>query len=361
MSLFDRIRGRPTLASAAPAAQPGPSTMLAHLLGGADGLEVVGESNYQNPLWAISGGCIGDRIRHKVVAVLVPQPDNPHDPNTISVQIEGNLVGYLARDLAGQYLPGLLALMARYGTYVALEGEVVGGGYHSDGPGRLGVWLEHDPEDFGLAPPKSAHWTSHPTQPAHAGTMRTGFSEAWLTDVEDDSYDLSWFSGLPETDAPAISRLRTLLSAQSDPIDRHFQFVELEKRLYRSRDISDTALDEFDDTCEKHDLEMPSICKAFVDKWGKLPLLETYRQMAIRQQKKQDWAACIWWTERGLALYGNSAARVDAVEYLMKRRDRALSKLEMPLDVPRSTAADNGIATLTDEPPPWRLRGTTQQ
>ena len=42
-------------------------------------------------------------------------------------------------------------------------------------------------------------------------------------------------------------------------------------------------------------------------KWGKIPLLDTYRQMAIRQQKKSDWEACKRWAERGLALYGESA------------------------------------------------------
>jgi hypothetical protein len=30
------------------------------------------------------------------------------------------------------------------------------------------------------------------------------------------------------------------------------------------------------------------------------PLLDTYRQMAVRQQKKKDWRACLWRTERGL-------------------------------------------------------------
>ena len=63
-------------------------------------------------------------------------------------------------------------------------------------------------------------------------------------------------------------------------------------------------------------------------KWGKVPLLDTYRQMAIRQQKKKDWEACKWWAERGLALYGKRAAREEAVEDLIKRRNRAIAKLE---------------------------------
>jgi hypothetical protein len=160
--------------------------------------------------------------------------------------------------------------------------------------------------------------------------MRTGCSEAWLTDLDDDSYDLSWFNDLPDADRPAIAMLGDLLSTDPDPIDRHFQFAELETRLYRSRDLYDTALEEFDKACKLHDAEMETICQAFIAKWKKVPLLETYRQMAIRQQKQRDWNACVWWTERGLALYGNNAAREDAVEDLLKRRNRALSKLEAP-------------------------------
>jgi hypothetical protein len=61
-----------------------------------------------------------------------------------------------------------------------------------------------------------------------------------------------------------------------------------------------------------------------------VPLLDTYRQMAIRKQKQKDWPACQWWAERGLAMYGNNAAREEAVEDLLKRRNRALAKLEAP-------------------------------
>ena len=42
---------------------------------------------------------------------------------------------------------------------------------------------------------------------------------------------LSWFDDLPEGDRPAIAMLRELLAIDQDPIDRHFQFAELETRL----------------------------------------------------------------------------------------------------------------------------------
>jgi formamidopyrimidine-DNA glycosylase len=76
--------------------------------------------------------------------------------------------------------------------------------------------------------------------------------------------------------------------------------------------------------------------------------------MAIRQQKQMDWYACVWWTERGLALYGNNAAREDAVEDLLKRRNRALSKLEAtanPMEHKVSTATISATLAERSDPP----------
>jgi hypothetical protein len=334
MGLFDRLLGRretendPPLSSTQPA---GPVAVSASLYTGDADLEVVGESNYQSSLWSISGESIGQRVRHPVIAVLVPEPQNAYDANAIAIQIDAKTVGYLSRARAAEYGPGLQDLMEQSGGYIALKGVIVGGGTRDDGPGMLGVWLKHDPIDFGLEQVTGGSSAGPVTRPTTAGgSMRTGFTEAWLTDLDDDSYDLSWYADLPEGDRSAIARLRGLLATDPDPIDRHFQFAELECRLYRCRDLFESALDEFDAVCVTHDAEMETICQAFQSKWGKVPLLETYRQMAIRQQKKQDWQACLWWVDRGLALYGTSAAREDAVEDLLKRRNRALVKLERP-------------------------------
>jgi hypothetical protein len=325
------------------------TVVSAHLHQGGEDLEIVGEASYQDALWTICRGAEGDRIRHSVVAVLVPEPENPHDPNAIAVQIDGHLVGYFPRDTAATYCSGLLALMGRCGGHVALEGVIVGGGYYDDGPGRLGVWLEHDPRDFGLEATRSSRSPGPPGRPsAPGGTMRTGFTEAWLTDIEDDSYDLSWFNELPDGDRPAIALLLELLEHDPDPIDRHFQYAELEARLYRCRDLYESALDEFDTACRAHDAEMETICGAFRAKWGKVPVLETYRQMAIRLQKQKDWKACVWWAERGLDLYGNAAAREDAVEDLLKRRNRALAKVESAAKPVKGSSARVVAAALAE-------------
>jgi hypothetical protein len=337
MGLLDRLRS--ARGTAAPAGAEA-LTASVSLLGGQDDLEVVGELAYQAVLWQLCGETVGKTVRRPTVAVLVPEPTNPYDANAIAVQIDSRVIGYLSRATAQEYLPGLQQVMSSRGSYVALRGVIVGGGHYDDGPGRLGVWLEHDPADFGVR----AAPASRSVLPGHSsagGAMRTGFTEAWLTDAEDDSYDLSWFNDLPEADRPAIARLRGLLAADPDPIDRHFQFAELEARLYRSRDLYESALAEYDETCARHDAEIEGICEAFMTKWGKVPLLETYRQMAIRQQKKKDWKACKWWAERGLALYGQHAAREEAVEDLIKRRSRAIAKLETA-PIPRRQPQPDG-------------------
>jgi rubrerythrin len=151
------------------------------------------------------------------------------------------------------------------------------------------------------------------------GSMRTGLTEALLTDEKDDSYDLSWLQQLPSDHIGAISRLRQLLQRDPDPIDRHFMYCEPEERLYRSRDTFSSALVEYDEVCVQHDAEMDNIRDALLAKFGKVPLLDTYRQMAIRQQKAKKLSNAIRWAERGLALYAHNAARPEAVDDLKKR------------------------------------------
>jgi hypothetical protein len=324
MGFLDRFRSRHEPSSSK---QAEALTTPVSVLGGEDTLEVVGESWHQDVLWRLSGRTRGERVRCDIIAILVPEPTNPYDANAISAQIDGEMVGYLPRAMAQQYLPGLKSVVSSRHAHVGLRGVIAGGGYRENGPGLLGVFLDHDPADFGVQPTLPPH-PGPPRYSSAEGVMRTGFTEAWLTDTADNSYDLSWCNDLPEADRPAIAKLRELLAADSDPIDRHFQFAELETRLYRSRDLFQSALAEYDEACVRHDTEMESICDAFMAKWGEVPLLDTYRQMAIRQQKNKDWQACKWWAERGLILYGQRAAREEAVEDLVKRRNRAVAKLE---------------------------------
>jgi hypothetical protein len=294
-----------------------PSTAV--LLAGDETLEVVGESHRQDELWRIVGGVRADYVRFDVHAILVPDPDNEFDPNAVEVRIDDGIpVGYLSREDAAHYRPGLLRTMqAHGGQLIALHGVICGGGPREDARiGFLGVFLDHDPADFGL-----------PRHHVSMGHLRTGLSEAIATDLEDDSYDLSWLNTLDANDEAAVGQLRVLLTSEDEPIDRHYMFCELEHRLYRMRQ-SPSALDLFDEVCERHDSEMPAIRDALVEKFGVVPVIELYRQAAIRCQKAKAWGLALTWAERGLSIYGEQCARPEVLNDLHKRVAYAEAKIQ---------------------------------
>ncbi len=63
--------------------------------------------------------------------------------------------------------------------------------------------------------------------------------------------------------------------------------------------------------------------------------------MAIRRQKAKDWQQAIWWVERGLALYGEQAARPESVDDLRNRSTAYQAKLTAPTKPPRKMAPPN--------------------
>ncbi len=291
------------------------------LLDGREDLEVVGESFYQDNLWDLVGGRRSpeEHVDVDICAVMVAEDDNPYDSNAVALWINGMKVGHLSRNDARRYRPGLLALQEARGMQIALPGVIVGGGMREDGPGRLGVFLHHDPADFGLRRTLLA--------PPPRSRMRTGLSDAAATDDADDSYDLSWMRELPADDIRAIPVLRRLLADENDCLSRHFMYARLEALLYRSREAFTSALDEYDQACRQHDAEMDGIREACMAKWGKVPLLETYRQMAVREQKAKNYEQALWWAERGIAIYGGDCARPEAVEDLRQRAAAYSAKL----------------------------------
>lgn len=124
------------------------------LLDGTGDLEVVGESYYQENLWRLVGPRRPDeRVRAEASAVLVAEYGNPYDPNAVAIWVQRLIVGHLSRENARRYRTGLLRLQEHYGQPIALNGVIVGGGIREDGPGRLGVFLRHNPADFGLEVP----------------------------------------------------------------------------------------------------------------------------------------------------------------------------------------------------------------
>jgi hypothetical protein len=125
--------------------------------------------------------------------------------------------------------------------------------------------------------------------------------------------------------------------------------AELGKCLYKGRDAFASALDEFDDVCEQHDAEMDAIRSTLIAKFGAMPVVDMYRQAAIRCQKARDWDRMRHWTLRGLAVYGSECARQEAVADLQKRLAYAEAKLAAPVAVRRrrepASHADSAVVS----------------
>jgi hypothetical protein len=51
-----------------------------------------------------------------------------------------------------------------------------------------------------------------------------------------------------------------------------------------------------------------------------------YKQMAIRCSKAQNWDGAIEWARRGIATYGDDAARPEVVEDLRVRLEKVTAK-----------------------------------
>jgi hypothetical protein len=271
------------------------------IYGGRHNLDVVGESHYQDALWRIVGGGNGERVHHHVVGIIVPETDNPYDPNAVSVWIDGLKVGHLPRELASAYRSGLLALMGSERKPIALQGVIAGGGVDdADRQRMLGVFLNHDPSDFGIA-----------------------------LDNEDGHDIPAWLARLPGEPTAAIRALRSLLAGETDSLTRHEMHGALEQRLYQARDVFASALAEYDSACTAHDGEMEEIRAALLARDGRIPYLRTYHQMAIRWRKAHEWADGLRWVERGLALYSDVAADLTWPEELGVRAAHFAAKIRV--------------------------------
>ena len=102
------------------------------LLEGDELVRVVGTSHYQEALLELTGGRAGDEeIRVQKVALFVPEPENPHDPNAVAVKIDDRLVGYLSRDENKRWLDVVT------GHEVGAEAMIAG----RQGTTGLGVFL----------------------------------------------------------------------------------------------------------------------------------------------------------------------------------------------------------------------------
>ncbi len=79
-------------------------------------LDVVGEANYVKDIDAIYRS-IGQDSNTRVTAALLPEPNNPHDPNAVAVGLavgdRRRIVGYLPRETAAEVRPLVQSYLAR--------------------------------------------------------------------------------------------------------------------------------------------------------------------------------------------------------------------------------------------------------
>jgi hypothetical protein len=71
--------------------------------------------------------------------------------------------------------------------------------------------------------------------------------------------------------------------------------------------------------------------------------------------------ACRWWAEHGLALYGQRAAREEAVEDLIKHRNRAIAKLEAAARPESRGRLERPRTAVVSAAPSGGMPGTTGQ
>lgn len=106
-------------------------------------VRVVGVSQYQDAIRLIAGLEEADeRPLWEGLAMLTPEPTNPHDPNAVQVVVETRLVGYLDRETAARLRPVLEAIAEADGARVAVPCRITGGFRLRDGSrSHLGVQL----------------------------------------------------------------------------------------------------------------------------------------------------------------------------------------------------------------------------
>jgi PH (Pleckstrin Homology) domain-containing protein len=138
---LNRISARPPpLPDSGPRPTPASRGVAAVIIGdGKYGFPVVGESHHEAALEQLAGGRTEHGVHVSCAALLMPQPDNPYDPDAVAVFIRAQEVGYLARNVTGEFLRALTV-----GGYdrAACEAVIIGSWDRGAGDrGNFGVRL----------------------------------------------------------------------------------------------------------------------------------------------------------------------------------------------------------------------------
>lgn len=147
---------------------------------GADGypnIEVVGEAWREREITTAVGQSPGidQEIEVTLPAVIVPEPDNPHDRNAISVRVGGQVVGYIAKEETRSYLNDVQRVTASGHRPMTFARIWMVRRRHSDGGSRFYSRISIALPYRGLELPKNASPTgAHSLLPWGAGLQVTG-------------------------------------------------------------------------------------------------------------------------------------------------------------------------------------------
>ena len=94
-------------------------------------------SSHQTALEYIAGGRTWESARHPCFALLIPERDNPYDPQAVYVSVDGYKVGHLTRDWAPKFKA---ALAASGYAQAACNALIVGGWDRGSGRKKRGYF-----------------------------------------------------------------------------------------------------------------------------------------------------------------------------------------------------------------------------
>ena len=136
MSLFKKFTSLFRVDTARPQPQPdaGDSELVR--------VDIVGEASYQRELGILAGPKTEDGVSVWKPAELVPEPNNPYDPQAVVARIEGYTVGYLSRAKARAFHRMMAEFYPAGEPLTEVKAEIRGGWLRAGGDeGYFGVAL----------------------------------------------------------------------------------------------------------------------------------------------------------------------------------------------------------------------------
>ncbi|ALU40002.1 hypothetical protein AS188_09885 [Kocuria flava] len=190
-------------------------------------LEIVTENFYDTEIMRVFGGLSFGKLRTwEGPAALVPEPDNPFDPTTVSVRIGRNKIGHLAQQDAQRYWPYLARVVASGYTPVAplkLEATVL----RQDGQAEVDATAR-----LSIAAPDLLFPLNTP--PAQAAVLPQGPSIKVLDEQEFAEY----LHGI----VPPSGEGRVMLTLEVNKVrNAHGQTVDTVDVLYERRQVGRLA------------------------------------------------------------------------------------------------------------------------